>query len=509
MYPDPPSEKARWLTVISVCSGVLMVALDTTIVSVALPTIREDMDLADSTLVWTVNAFILPFGGAMLIGGRLGDVYGCGKVFAIGLGVFTVASLACGLSTTPLALITARAVQGLGGAIVVAVALSLVMHIFAPGAERAKALALYAFVCSGGGSLGLLCGGVLTSTLGWHWVFLVNVPIGIAVYLVSRPRLRAIAIPLTHTRLDVWGAITGTASLTLLIYLIDTASRAHWSATQSVLCVAFVLLLTLFLVLESRVPIPLLPLRVFKRRSIASASLICILWASGTWVWFVLSALYMHGVLGCGPMEIALAFLPANLIMATFSLCLSAKAIARFGVRTNLVAGLLVGAFGLALLAQAPADGEVLIHVLPSMIAIGLGMGIVSSPLILAAIVDAAPEESGLVSGIVNTMSLMGGALGLAVLTALGAGRTEELLTEGLSLGEALSRGYRIAFMWGAVCATVAAVLGATLLDGRERPRSSRRDVLDVGRTTKLDGDGRADLSQEVPSRARSRTHFP
>jgi EmrB/QacA subfamily drug resistance transporter len=451
----------RWLALYILCLGVLMIVLDTTIVNVALPSIREDLHFTETSLVWVVNAYLLTFGGFLLLGGRLGDLYGHRRIFLLGLAAFTVASAACGFATTQGMLIAARAVQGLGGAVVSAVALSLIMNVFTEPGERAKAMGIYGFVCSGGGSIGVLLGGFLTSTLNWHWIFLVNVPIGVAVYALCRALLPAGRGQADAPKLDFAGAITVTASLMLAVYAIVNGNEVGWLATATLwkLGVA-VALLVAFLVIEGRVRAPLMPLSLFRLRSVATANLIAVLWAAGMFAWFFISALYLQLVLKRGPMEVGLAFLPANVIMAICSLGISAKLVMRFGIRGPLVVGLLLAAGGLLLFARAPVEGTIMMDVVPAMTLLGIGAGIAFNPLLLAAMNDVSPSDSGLASGVVNTSFMMGGALGLAVLASLAAAQTQVAALAGADAVTALNTGYRIAFAAGAGFAILAALIG-------------------------------------------------
>jgi EmrB/QacA subfamily drug resistance transporter len=466
--------RKRWLAFIVLCFGVLMIVLDTTIVNVALPSIKEDLRFADTSLVWVVNAYMLTFGGFLLLGGRLGDLYGHRRLFLLGLTLFTLASLACGLSNSQALLIGARAVQGLGGAVVSAVALSLIMNLFTEPADRAKAMGVYGFVCAGGGSIGVLLGGILTSALSWHWIFLVNIPIGIAVYALCVALLPNARGQMANARLDVAGAVTVTTSLMLAVYAIVNGNEAGWTSAQSIgLLAASAVLLAIFLGIEARVRSPLMPLGLFRLRNVATANVVGVLWAAAMFAWFFISALYMQLVLGYSALQVGLAFLPANLIMAAFSLGLSAKLVMRFGIRVPLAAGLLLAAVGLALFAQAPAEGSFALHVLPGMTLLGLGAGVAFNPVLLAAMSDVAPSESGLASGVVNTSFMMGGALGLAILASLAGARTEHLLASGVDVLVARNGGYHIAFGIGALFAGLAALLSVMLI--RVRPYASAR----------------------------------
>jgi EmrB/QacA subfamily drug resistance transporter len=457
--------RRRWLALILLCLGTLMIVLDTTIVNVALPSIRADLGFSETSLAWVVNAYLLTFGGFLLLGGRLGDLFGHRRLFLIGISVFTLASLACGLATTQGFLVGARAVQGLGGAVVSAVSLSLIMTLFTEPEERAKAMGVFGFVAAGGGTIGVLLGGILTDKLNWHWIFLVNLPVGIAVVALCFVLLPGGRGPATQARLDVAGAVTVTASLMLAVYAIVNGNQAGWKSGQTLgLLAGSAALMTAFLAIEGRVRSPLVPLGLFRLRNVATANLVGVLWAAAMFAWFFLSALYLQRVLGYTPLEVGFAFLPTSLIMGAFSLGLSAKLVMRFGIRRPLATGLFLAAIGLALFMRAPVDGSFAVDVLPSMILLGCGAGMAFNPLLLAAMSDVAPEEAGLASGLVNTAFMMGGALGLAVLASIADRRTSSLRASGDGPLAALNGGYHVAFIVGAIFALAAAVLGATLL---------------------------------------------
>jgi len=455
----------RWLALLVLCLGDLMIVLDSTIVNVALPSVKADLGFSQTSLAWVVNAYLLTFGGFLLLGGRLGDLFGQRRLFLIGVTLFTLASLGCGLATTRGLLLSARAVQGLGGAVVSAVVLSLIMNLFTEPGERAKAMGVFGFVAAGGGSVGVLLGGVLTNSLNWHWIFLVNLPIGVAVYALSLRLLPAARGQTTTGRVDVAGAVTVTASLMLAVYAIVNGNDAGWATGRTIgLLSTAVVLLALFLGIEARVRSPLMPLGLFRLRNLATANVIAVLWAAAMFAWFFLSALYLQLVLGFSPLQVGLAFLPADLIMGAFSLGLSARIVTRFGIRAPLAAAMLLVASGLALFARAPVGGKYVSDVLPSMILLGLGAGIAFNPLLLAAMSDVEPNDSGLASGVVNTAFMMGGALGLAILASLAAARTDALRASGADALAALNGGYHVAFLAGALFAVVAAVLGAAFL---------------------------------------------
>jgi EmrB/QacA subfamily drug resistance transporter len=462
--------RKRWLALVVLCLGDLMIVLDTTIVNVALPSIRADLGFSQTSLVWVVNAYMLTFGGFLLLGGRFGDLFGHRRLFLSGIVLFTLASLACGLSNSQGLLVAARAVQGLGGAVVSAVAMALIMNLFTEPAERAKAMGIFGFVMAGGGSIGVLLGGLLTSALSWHWIFLVNLPIGAAVYalcVVLLQESRASA----GARLDVGGAVTVTASLMLAVYAVVNGNDAGWTSRQTLgLLGTAAVLLALFLAIEARVREPLMPLRLFRLRNVATANVVGILWSAAMFAWFFVSALYLQVVLGYSAMQVGLAFLPANLIMAAFSLGISARMVMRFGIRVPLAAGLVLTAAGLALFALSPIEGSFALHVLPGMTLLGIGCGMAMNPVLLAAMSDVSPSESGLASGVVNTSFMMGGALGLAVLASLAAARADNLVAFGADSVAALNGGYHLAFALGAVFAAAAALLSAVLLRPASQP---------------------------------------
>ena len=463
--------RRRWLALYVLCTGVLMIVLDTTIVTVALPSIQADLAFSGTSLVWVLNAYLLTFGGLLLLGGRLGDLYGPRRWFLIGLAAFTVASLACGLSDSQFWLVFWRAVQGLGGAVVTAVALSLIMNLFTEPAERAQAMGIYGFVCAAGGSIGEVLGGFLTDWFGWESIFLVNLPIGIAVY-AAIVRLLPRDVPVAGPRrLDIPGAVTVTLGMMLAVYAVVDGNAAGWLSAQTLtLLGAAIILLAAFLVIESRVESPLMPLRLFRLRNVAIANVVGVLWAAGMFAWFVISALYMQHVLGYSPLHVGLSFLPADGIMAAFSAGLSAKMVMRYGIRGPLWLGLLIAAIGLAWLARAPLDGSFLVDVLPSMVLLGLGAGMAFNPVLLAAMNDVDARESGLASGVVNTSFMMGGALGLAVLASLADAHTAGLRSAGMDDLPALNEGYQLAFLLGALITAAGALIGALWL--RPKPQA-------------------------------------
>jgi EmrB/QacA subfamily drug resistance transporter len=465
------TDRTRWLALLVLCCGDLMIVLDSTIVNVALPSIRADLGFSETSLAWVVNAYLLTFGGFLLLGGRLGDLFGHRRLFLIGIVLFTLSSLACGLAGSQEVLVIARAVQGFGGAVVSAVALSLIMILFTEPAERAKAMGVFGFVLSGGGTVGVLLGGILTDVLSWHWIFLVNIPIGVAVFAASLQLLPAEHGLETERSLDVNGAITVTGALLAATYAIVNGNDAGWTSFQTLgLLGAAVVLLGVFLTIEARHPSPLMPLSLFRHRNLASANVMGVLMAAGLFAAFFVSALYMQLVLDYSPLEVGLAYLPQTLVWGGVSLFLSDKVVMRYGIKMPIVIGFPAFAVGILLFARAPVDGNYIVDMLPAMLLQGFGAGIAFNPLLLAAMGDVEPQDSGLASGVVNTAFMMGGALGLAILASVAESRTNSLLDDGKSALEALNGGYHLAFIIGAVFAAAAAVTGALLLRPKTPP---------------------------------------
>jgi EmrB/QacA subfamily drug resistance transporter len=457
------SDRTRWYALAVLCLGSLMIVLDTTIVNVALPSIRTDLGFSESSLAWVVNAYLLTFGGSLLLGGRLGDLYGPRRLFLLGLSVFTLSSLACGLAFSQWFLIAARVVQGVGGAVVSAVSLSLMMTMFQQPEERARAMGFLGFIGAGGGAIGVLLGGLLT-TLNWHFIFLVNIPIGIAVFVASLLLLPHSFAETHHRHLDAWGAVSVTLALLGANYAVINGNSAGWLSLQTLgLLAAAAVLLVAFVRIESRTPSPLMPLALLKLRNVWTANVIGVLWAAAMFAWFFLSSLYLQLVLGYSPLQIGMSFLPANLIMAVFSVWLSAAIVTRYGIKKPLAFGLALASCGLFLFARAPVDGAFVIDVLPGMLFLGFGAGMAFNPVLLAAMSDVGPQESGLASGLVNTSFMMGGALGLAILASIAAGETAAV-ANGTVQSFALNEGYHRAFLFGGAFALFAAVLGATLV---------------------------------------------
>jgi EmrB/QacA subfamily drug resistance transporter len=459
------STKSPWLALYVLCLGDLMIVLDQSIVNVALPSIRTDLGFSQASLAWVVNAYLLTFGGFLLLSGRLGDLLGNKRVFLGGVVSFTIASAVCGLAPSAEFLVVGRAVQGLAGAAVSAVALALIMGLFSEPGDRAKAMGVFGFVMSGGGAVGVLAGGVLTGLLSWHWIFLVNVPVGIAVVIATRAVLPADDVVPGSAKLDVPGAVLVTSALMIAVYAIVGGNEAGWGSTRTVtLLGTAVVLFVAFVVREVKAAAPLVPLRLFKLRNVSVSQVVGVLWAAAMFAWFFLAALYLQQVLGYSALEVGLAFVPTSLVMMFCSLKVSDRLVMRFGIRPPLTVGLALAAVSLALFAIAPVDGNFVVDVLPSMVLLGIGAGIAFNPVLLAAMGDVEPHEAGLASGVVNTSFMMGGALGLAVLVAVSDSRTATLAASGANPVEALHGGLQVAFAVGAVAAALAAVVGGVFL---------------------------------------------
>jgi EmrB/QacA subfamily drug resistance transporter len=455
----------KWWALLALCLGTLMIVLDTTIVNVALPAIKSSLGFSESSLAWVVNAYLLTFGGFLMLGGRLGDLYGPRKLFLSGLVLFTLASLACGLSTTQFFLIAARAIQGIGGAIVSAVSLSIMMNLFTEPSERAKAMGYFGFVAAGGGSVGVLLGGILTGAINWHAIFLVNIPIGILVFLLSLRVLPATHVDTKGVHLDVLGAVTLTAALMLAVFAIVNGNATGWLSLQTVsLLVLAVILVGVFVRVESKTKSPLIPLDLFKLHNLRTANIIGVLWAAAMFASFFIAALFLQLVLGYSSLQVGLAFVPTNVVMAIFSFSLSAWFVTKFGIKRPLSIGLFLAACGLFLFARMPLQASFIFDILPGMLLLGIGAGIAFNPMLLAAMNDVDRHESGIASGIVNTSFMMGGALGLAILASIAASRTISLLASGSSETLALASGYHMAFLGGGVSALVATLLTVFVL---------------------------------------------
>jgi EmrB/QacA subfamily drug resistance transporter len=453
-----------WALIV-ICVSVLMTAANATIVNLALPAIKTDLVFPEATLAWVINSYLTTYSGFLLLGGRLGDVFGQRRIFALGISLFTFASLGCGLATSQTELIAARCIQGVGGAIVAALAVALIITLFPDPRRRTRAVGIYAFVSASGGALGLLFGGMLTSALNWHWVFLANIPAGLtmsALCLVLLPRDSRSSAP---RHLDVAGAVTVTSAVMLLVYAITESKRAGWYSAEILPALGGSLLLTaVFVGVQSRAKSPLFPLEMLRSRTVAAANTAGALLSAAMLAWSFVSALYLQRIASFNPLQVGLTLLPTNVAVAVVALLATPHLVARYGRRLPIVAGTLLVAAGLTLLAGAPAHPDWMLQVLPGMLLIGLGAGLASNPLLLSAVSEANSADSGAASGVFITMCTMGSVIGLSSLTHFAAGWTSTLEALGADPLTALHMGYRAAFLASATLAASGAFLSAVFL---------------------------------------------
>ncbi len=466
---DQATDRKRWLALYTLCAGVLMIVLDATIVNVALPSIQEDLGFSQSSLAWVVNAYLIPFGGLLLLAGRFGDLIGQRKVFLGGLAVFTGASLLCAVAQTQEMLIVARFVQGAGGAAASAVVLGMIVTMFPEPREQAKAIGVYGFVASAGGSIGLLTGGALTEAISWHWIFFINVPIGIATAMLAMRLVAAKPGLGLAAGADIPGAVLCTVGLMLGVYAIIGVSEHGWLAANTLgLGAVSLALVTAFVVRQARIATPLMPLRLFRVRTVTGANLTMALMVAGMFAMFFLGALYLQRVLGYNPLEVGLAFLPSSVLMGIISLRFTERLIMRFGAHNVLLPGIASIGIGLLLFARTPVDGTYWVDVLAPTMFIGLGAGVAFPSLMQLSMTGVEPQDMGMASGLVNSTVQVGGAIGLAVLATLSASRTEDLGAAGETAASALNGGYHVAYLVGAALVAGALVTALTLL----RPRA-------------------------------------
>ncbi|HEU4739663.1 MAG TPA: DHA2 family efflux MFS transporter permease subunit [Solirubrobacterales bacterium] len=458
-------DRTRWLALYVLCAGMLMIVLDATIVNVALPSIQDDLDFSQNNLAWVINAYMIPFGGLLLLAGRMGDLLGQRRIFLVGLAIFTTASLVCAVSQNQEMLVGARFVQGIGGAMASAVILGMIVTMFPEPAAQAKAIGVYGFVASAGGSIGLLLGGVLTDAISWHWIFLINLPIGIAVaYMAKRLVANPDGIGLSEGA-DFPGALLLTSSLMLGVFTILQIENWGWGDSRTLLLSAIsAILLALFIFRQARIANPLMPLRLFRSRNVAGSNVLQALLVAGMFGMFFLGALYLQRVLGYSPLEVGFAFLPTTIVMGGLSLGFSEKLIMRFGPRTTLIPGVCLVVVALLLFARTPVDGNYFTDLLPPFLLIGVGVGTSFPAIMTLAMSGATPEDAGLASGLVNTSMQVGGSIGLAVLATLSTERTNSLLADGEGQLQALNSGYHVAYLIGAGLAAIAAAIAIFVL---------------------------------------------
>jgi EmrB/QacA subfamily drug resistance transporter len=465
-HPDAQTSDRRWTALVVLCAGMLMIILDQTIVNVALPSIQDDLGFSQASLAWVINAYLIAFGGLLLLAGRIGDLVGPKRVFMAGLGVFVGASLLCGLADSEQALVAARFVQGVGGALTSAVILGMIVTMFPRPGERARAIGVYSFVAAAGGSLGLLLGGVITEAINWHWIFFVNLPIGLVTAIAAARLVEGQEGIGIREGADVLGALLLVGALMLGVYTIVEAGNYGWGSLHTLgLGGVSAALLAAFVRREHRAAAPLMPLRIFRSRNVSGANVVQALMVAGIFGMFFLGAIYLQRVLGYDSLEVGLAFLPVATLIGILSLGFSARLNLRFGPRATLLPGLTLILAGLLYFSRSPVDAGYLPDVLPAMILLGLGAGLSFPSLMNLAMSGAHQDDAGLASGLVNTTLQVGGALGLAVIATLATSRTESLLAAGDAQAQALTGGFHLAFLVGAGLVTVAIGVALTVLE--------------------------------------------
>jgi EmrB/QacA subfamily drug resistance transporter len=470
---SPPStDRRRWMALGVVCLAQLMIVLDTTIVNVALPSIQHDLHFSQGNLTWVVNAFLITFGSFLLLAGRLGDLFGRKSVFLTGVAVFTAASALCGLAPSQGWLIAARFLQGVGGALSASVILAIVVTEFPKPIDRTRAMSAYVFVAVAGGSLGLLAGGALTQALSWHWIFFVNLPIGVATFLLGRALIPADSGIGLANGVDWLGSVLVTVSLMTAVYAIVQATSHGWGSPQVLGFGALAIgLMGAFLAVESRIKNPIMPLRILRLRGLIGSSAVRALLVTGMYSTFFLGTLYLEHVLHYSALQTGLAFLPWTVTVGILSLGVTARLIARFGSMRVLVPGLVTVAIGLALLSTVGIHTSFFPTIFFAYIAIGLGIGSSFTPLLTIAMADVPASDAGLGSGIVNVSQQVAGALGLAVLGTIATNHSKALEAHGQALASSLVSGYHLAFAIGAASVVVAIVTALVVL----RPLADRR----------------------------------
>jgi EmrB/QacA subfamily drug resistance transporter len=457
-------ERRRWIALAILCLGQLMMVLDATIVNVALPSIQRDLHFSQSSLTWVINGYLVTFGGFLLLAGRMGDLVGRKKVFLTGLVMFTAASVLCGLAQDQTMLIAARIIQGVGGAVASSVILAIIVTEFQGAAEQAKAMGVYAFVSAGGGSVGLLAGGALTQSLDWHWIFFVNVPIGVFAFVFGWLLIEENEGIGLSGGVDVLGSILITLATMLGAFAIVKSSEyGLFSARTLGVGGASLVLLAGFLTLESRLANPIMPLRVLRLRMLMGSSLVRGLLVTGMFSAFFLGALYLERVLGYDAIDTGLAFLPLTFSIAVMSMGVSAKAVERFGALRTLAVGLVGIVVGLVALAGEGVHASYFPGLFLAFLALGLGAGASFLPLLTMGMSDTPARDAGLASGIINVSVQLFGAIGLASLGTIATDHTNSLTHAGQSLASALTGGYHLAYLVGAAAVSVG-VLAAFLV---------------------------------------------
>jgi len=463
-------DRRRWVALGVVCMAMLMNTLDGSVVNVALPVIQSDLNIPQAELTWVINAYLISFGSFLLLAGRLGDLVGRKRVFLSGVALFTLASAVCGLAEDETVLVAARFVQGMGGAISSSVIIAMIVTEFREPGPRAKAMSAYIFVAVGGGSIGLLVGGLVTETVNWHWIFFINIPIGVITLLLGRALLEESEGIGLDKGIDVVGSVTVTAALMLGIYAIVTTPEHGWgSAHTLVYGGASLVLLAGFLILQARLANPIMPLRILRVPGLASTSVVRGLLATGLFSTFFLGALYLERVRGYSALRTGVAFLPLSLIVGVLSAGVTARLMTRFGPRRVMLPGIVLTSAGLLLLSRVGEHSSYFPTMFFALLILGLGAGTAFIPLLAIAMAQVPQADAGLASGIVNVSMQMSGAIGLAVLGTVSTDHAQSLVADGHALPDALTSGYQLAFLVGTGCVVVGFVLALLLL--RPPPR--------------------------------------
>jgi EmrB/QacA subfamily drug resistance transporter len=465
LYENPVGEWRRWLTLVVVCFGQLMIMVDVTIVNVALPSIQRDLHFTPATLSWVVNAYLITYGSFLLLAGRAGDLIGRKKVFISGLVIFTVASALSGLTQDAVMLVAARALQGLGAALSGGVIIALIITDFPRPHERAQAMSIFTFVIAGGGSLGLLAGGLLTQMVSWHWIFFINLPIGLATLLLGWWLINENESSGLNRDVDVAGSILVSLAMMVGVYAIVTASDQGWASAHTLgFGATAVLLLVAFVALEARIKNPILPLRILRARSLTGASVARALLASGGFTAYFLGALYLQHVKGYDAFGTGLAFLPQTVALGVLSMGITTRLMRAFGPRAVAVPGMLIFAAGMVVLSSLDAHTNYFPGIFGGYLLFGIGAGMSFMPLLTIAMAEVPAAEAGLASGIANVTMQVTAAMGLAALSTIATDHAAALVAQGLPLAAALSGGYQLGFMLAAGCVAASLVVVLVVL---------------------------------------------
>jgi len=464
----PSSDRRRWLALVVICFGQFMVIVDSTIVNVALPAIQRNLHFSQADLTWVVNAYLITFGSLLLLAGRAGDLIGRKKVFLAGVVLFTAASVLCGIAQDPATLVAARFLQGAGGALSTGVILALIVTGFPRPLERAQAMSVFTFVIAGGGSIGLLAGGLLTEWINWHWIFFINLPIGIATFISGAVLIDETEGIGLRQGVDVVGSVLVTAAMVLGVYAIVTAAEYGWASAHTlVFGAAALVLLASFLVLESRLANPIMPLRILRIRSLIGASVARAMLATGMFATFFLGTLYLQQVRGYSAFGTGLAFMPWSIALGVLSLGITANLMHRFGPRRILISGMIAIIAALAMMANAGPNASYFPELFVAYILFGIGAGTSFMPLITIAMSEVPAKDAGLASGIANVAMQISAAIGLAALGTISTDHSKALAAQGYSLPIALTGGYQLAFGIAAACVAVGLLVVLVFLRSR------------------------------------------